>query len=72
MTSAATAKRGLIVDSTPLIARPLTPEIRLWLADEAVPIWRKTEETSWALPPPYWAFAWAGGQAHTSRLSSPA
>ena len=30
-----------------------------------MPIWRKTEEELQAegVPPPYWAFAWAGGQA---------
>ena len=30
-----------------------------------MPIWRKAEEELGAegLPPPYWAFAWAGGQA---------
>ena len=41
------------------------PEISLHVADESVPIWRKTEEElgSIGLPPPYWAFAWAGGQA---------
>ena len=41
------------------------PEISLYVADEAVPIWQKTEEElqSMGLPPPYWAFAWAGGQA---------
>jgi predicted nicotinamide N-methyase len=40
-------------------------EISLHLADEAVPLWQKTEEELAAigLPPPYWAFAWAGGQA---------
>jgi predicted nicotinamide N-methyase len=44
---------------------PLVPELRLWLADEAVPIWKKTEDELGAmgLPPPFWAFAWAGGQA---------
>ena len=58
-------KRDFIVANTGLIAPPLTPEIRLRLADEAVPIWRKTEEELGAmgLPPPFWAFAWAGGQA---------
>jgi predicted nicotinamide N-methyase len=37
----------------------------LRLADEAVPLWRKTEEElgEMGLPPPFWAFAWAGGQA---------
>ena len=59
------AKRDFILANTRLIAPPLTPEIRLWLADEAVPIWQKTEEELGAmgLPPPFWAFAWAGGQA---------
>ena len=44
---------------------PLAPEMRLQLADEAVPLWRKTEESlsELGLPPPFWAFAWAGGQA---------
>src|ERR1700759_1900676 len=58
-------KRAFILANTSLIAPPLTPEIRLWLADEAVPIWKKTEEELGAmgLPPPFWAFAWAGGQA---------
>ncbi|MPZ57171.1 MAG: methyltransferase domain-containing protein [Rhizobiales bacterium] len=43
----------------------LVPEISLHLADEAVPLWQKTEEELAAigLPPPFWAFAWAGGQA---------
>lgn len=41
------------------------PEIRLHLATEITPIWQATEETlaRSALPPPFWAFAWAGGQA---------
>jgi predicted nicotinamide N-methyase len=58
-------KRDFILANTRLIAPPLTPEIRLRLADEAVPIWEKTEEELGAmgLPPPFWAFAWAGGQA---------
>lgn len=44
---------------------PLVPEITLHLATEVVPLWRKTEEELGAegIPPPYWAFAWAGGQA---------
>ncbi|WP_029004032.1 class I SAM-dependent methyltransferase [Azorhizobium doebereinerae] len=44
---------------------PLVPEISLHVADEAVPIWYRTEEELGALglPPPFWAFAWAGGQA---------
>ena len=48
-----------------LIAPPLVPEIRLHLATEVVPLWRLTEEelSTRGVPPPYWAFAWAGGQA---------
>jgi predicted nicotinamide N-methyase len=59
------ARRDFILANTRLIAPPLTPAIRLWLADEAVPLWQKTEEELGAmgLPPPFWAFAWAGGQA---------
>jgi predicted nicotinamide N-methyase len=54
-----------IRDSTQLTAPPLVPEIRLHLATEIVPLWRKTEEEleKEGVPPPYWAFAWAGGQA---------
>ncbi|MDX1731932.1 MAG: 50S ribosomal protein L11 methyltransferase, partial [Aurantimonas coralicida] len=39
--------------------------IRLHLADEAHDLWLKTEAELDAigLPPPFWAFAWAGGQA---------
>lgn len=44
---------------------PLVPEILLHIADEAVPLWQKTEEDlgEMGLPPPFWAFAWVGGQA---------
>jgi len=44
---------------------PLVPEIRLHLATEITPIWQATEESlaRSAVPPPFWAFAWAGGQA---------
>jgi predicted nicotinamide N-methyase len=65
MTSKLGAKRNFVVANTRLMAPPLTPEIKLWLADEAVPIWKKTEDELGAmgLAPPFWAFAWAGGQA---------
>jgi predicted nicotinamide N-methyase len=51
--------------NTKLLPVPLVPEIRLHLAEESLPIWRKTEEElgEMNVPPPYWAFAWAGGQA---------
>ncbi len=51
--------------NTKILAVPLVPEIRLHLAEESLPIWQKTEEElgQMNVPPPYWAFAWAGGQA---------
>ena len=54
-----------IRDNTRLQPVSHTPEISLWLADEVTPIWRLTEEElgEMGLPPPFWAFAWAGGQA---------
>ena len=55
---------AFILANTRLQAVPHTPEISLWLADEVTPIWRMTEEElgEIGLPPPFWAFAWAGGQ----------
>ncbi len=54
-----------ILQNTTLLPVPLTPEIHLHLAHEAVLLWQKTEEElgESGLPPPFWAFAWAGGQA---------
>jgi predicted nicotinamide N-methyase len=48
-----------------LRAPPNTPEIVLYVADEYVPLWERTEDElqQIGLPPPFWAFAWAGGQA---------
>jgi predicted nicotinamide N-methyase len=48
-----------------LLAPPLVPEIKLHLATEVVPLWHATEDelARIGVPPPYWAFAWAGGQA---------
>ncbi|MET0970452.1 MAG: 50S ribosomal protein L11 methyltransferase [Tardiphaga sp.] len=56
---------GFIRANTRLLPVPLVPEIMLRVADEAVPLWTKTEEElgEAGLPPPFWAFAWAGGQA---------
>jgi len=51
--------------NTTIATPPLAPEIRLHLATEITPIWQATEESlaRGAVPPPFWAFAWAGGQA---------
>lgn len=58
-------RAAFIRGNTVLKPPSLVPELRLHLADKAVPLWEKTEEELAAtdLPPPYWAFAWAGGQA---------
>lgn len=55
---------AFIAANTRLQPVPHAPEISLWLADEVTPLWRLTEEElgQMGLPPPYWAFAWAGGQ----------
>ncbi|TRL33032.1 methyltransferase [Rhizobium straminoryzae] len=59
-----TEPRAFILANTRLMAPPHVPEISLHLADEAHDLWLKTEEDLEAigLPPPFWAFAWAGGQ----------
>ena len=59
------SRAAFIAANTRLQRPPHTPEIQLHLADEITPIWRLTEEAlaEIGLPPPFWAFAWAGGQA---------
>jgi predicted nicotinamide N-methyase len=54
-----------ILANTEILSPPLVPEVKLHLAHEALPIWQKTEDElgEIGLPPPFWAFAWAGGQA---------
>ena len=58
-------RAAFIRANTRLLAVPHAPEISLHLADEATALWEKTEEElgEIGLPPPFWAFAWAGGQA---------
>ena len=62
---AAMREARFIQANAKLLTVPLVPEIRLYLAEESMPIWQKTEEElgQMNVPPPYWAFAWAGGQA---------
>jgi predicted nicotinamide N-methyase len=56
---------AFIKAQTRLLPVPHAPEISLHVADEATGLWQKTEDELGAigLPPPFWAFAWAGGQA---------
>lgn len=47
-----------ILENTRVAEVPLVPEITLRLADDPIALWEQTGEE-----PPFWAFAWAGGQA---------
>ena len=59
-----TDPRQFILENTGVMSPPHVPEVQLHLADEAHDLWLKTEEEleEIGLPPPFWAFAWAGGQ----------
>jgi len=58
-------RAAFIRAETRLKPTPHAPEIVLHVADEATELWQKTEDElgEIGLPPPFWAFAWAGGQA---------
>jgi predicted nicotinamide N-methyase len=49
--------------NTVLAPVPFVPEINLFQAAEPIALWEKTEQAGAEQPPPFWAFAWAGGQA---------
>jgi predicted nicotinamide N-methyase len=59
-----------IRDNTDVLTPPHVPEVKLSLATEAHGLWLKTEEEleEIGLPPPFWAFAWAGGQGLARHL----
>jgi predicted nicotinamide N-methyase len=63
--AAARPARRIIAAATRLATVPLVPEIRLHQADEPYSVWERTEKAAGreGLPPPFWAFPWAGGQA---------
>ena len=58
-------RRGFILEHTRILPVPHAPEISVHVAEEATELWQKTEDelATIGLPPPFWAFAWAGGQA---------
>ncbi len=58
-------RRAFIASHTRLLPVPHAPEILLHMADDSTQLWQKTEDElgQIGLPPPFWAFAWAGGQA---------
>ncbi|MET0173177.1 MAG: methyltransferase [Agrobacterium vaccinii] len=59
-----TDPKNFILANTDLMRPPHVPEVLLHLASEAHELWLKTEDElqEIGLPPPFWAFAWAGGQ----------
>jgi predicted nicotinamide N-methyase len=66
----AAATAAFLRANTTLGRPPLVPEIRIYLARDAIELWERTEQRGGApdaakpeLPPPFWAFPWAGGQA---------
>lgn len=63
--SATLDRLAFIRAHTRLLPVPHAPEISLHVAQEATELWQKTEDelATIGLPPPFWAFAWAGGQA---------
>jgi predicted nicotinamide N-methyase len=56
--------RRFILQNTAVLSPPHVREVKLHLADEAHDLWHKTEDElqQSGLQPPFWAFAWAGGQ----------
>ena len=64
-TSTREERTRFIVEHAAIAHVPLVPEIALHLASEVTPLWHATQ--AWLdardLPPPFWAFAWSGGQA---------
>ncbi len=55
----------IIRAGTELGCVPLVPEVRLHLASEPIGLWEQLELAAGrtGLDPPFWGFAWAGGQA---------
>ncbi|MEU7845694.1 50S ribosomal protein L11 methyltransferase [Micromonospora sp. NPDC049114] len=60
---------GTGLDRLHLVPTPFVPEVRLHLAEDAIVWWARMEALAGhALPPPFWASAWAGGQALARHL----
>ncbi|WP_436837365.1 class I SAM-dependent methyltransferase [Micromonospora matsumotoense] len=57
------------LDRLRLVPTPFVPEVRLHLAEDAIVWWARMEAAAGrTLPPPFWASAWAGGQALARHL----
>lgn len=63
-TPAGDAAERFVREHTALSAAPLVPELALHLANDVMALWRASEAVlGVTAPPPYWGFAWPGGQA---------
>jgi len=60
-----TDAEGFIRAHTAIARPPFVPEVALYLATEMTPIWQASEDwlRETGIEPPFWAFAWPGGQA---------
>jgi predicted nicotinamide N-methyase len=60
-----TSRRDFILFHTRLRRPPAVPELQLYLSDEIIPLWRTLDAEPGRVGEslPFWAFAWAGGQA---------
>ena len=60
-----TSQKAFVRENTATITPSLVPELQLNLANETCPVWLQTPEhfSKLGIPEPFWAFAWAGGQA---------
>lgn len=58
-------RRAFIAAHTTVRPTPFVPEIRLHIGGEAMPLWEAAffADDRLPVPPPYWAWPWAGGQA---------
>src|SRR5262249_59181936 len=61
----ARGRRGITRPAPGFSSVPRVPEILLHQASEPIGLWQRTEQAAGraGLEPPFWAFAWAGGQA---------
>jgi predicted nicotinamide N-methyase len=58
-------RRAFIAAHTEVHATPFVPEVRLHIGGPAMPLWEAAfhADDRLPVPPPYWAWPWAGGQA---------
>jgi len=63
-------RTAFIHANTRAVRPPCIPELVLNMAEDSLALWRMTEEElgRHGMPPPFWAFAWAGGQALARHL----